>query len=186
MARLRDLRMLPAWRAGRPRTAAGTAALLVRRASWWGGAREILLGDEVGEGGGFAEVDAEGAFGADVGEGYFERVRRRGYLVGLDGGAGYVLFLVVGGAGGDVLVDGEGPLVFAGDRINAKGADRDCGVAEGQRRFGEEDHWSAAGRPGFSVGNSFALAADWGVVDADLASVVEITGGGGRIRGLLG
>lgn len=81
-----------------------------------------LLGDEVGEGGGFAEVDAEGAFGADVGEGYFEWVRRRGDLVGFDGGAGYVLFLVVGGAGGYVFVDDEGPLIFAGDGINAKGS----------------------------------------------------------------
>src|SRR5580700_8298311 len=101
MAELCDFRVLAARRAGRPRDSLRDGGATTRRR----GATEILLGDEVGEGGGFAEVDAEGAFGADVGEGYFERVCRRGDLVGLDGGAGYVLFLIVGGAGGDVLVD---------------------------------------------------------------------------------
>ncbi len=41
-------------------------------------ASRALLGDEGGERGGFAEVDAESAFFADVGEGYFEGIGRFG------------------------------------------------------------------------------------------------------------
>ena len=67
--------------------------------------QSFLLGGEGGEGGGFAEVDAEGAFFTGVCEGYFEGVGRLGNLVGFHLGAGEVLFFVVGGAGGDVFVD---------------------------------------------------------------------------------
>src|ERR1700683_5191588 len=93
------------------------------------------FGDEVGEGGELAEIDAEGAFGAVVGEGYFEGFRGW-YRVSLDGGAGDILLLVVGGAGGDVLVYHETPLVFAGDGVNAIGADGDGGIGEASWGFG--------------------------------------------------
>jgi hypothetical protein len=51
-----------------------------------------LLGGEGGEAGRLAEVDAECALVAGVGEGHFEGIRRLTDLIGFDGGAGDVLF----------------------------------------------------------------------------------------------
>jgi len=150
------------------------------------GTRPSLPGDEGGERGGFTEVDAERAFFADMGEGDFERILNLVYLVGLHGCAGYVLSFVVGGAGGYVLIDYQGPLILGWDGVDAVGTDGDGSASEAELGFGEESHGRAARGPGFAVGNFVALGGDGIVADVDLASVVEIAAGGGGIVGLLG
>src|SRR5580704_4914833 len=145
--------------------------------------RTCLLGDKGNEGGGFAEINAERAFFADVGEGYFEGILSLIHLIGFHGGASDDLFFIVGGAGGYILVDNESPG-FAGDGIDGVGADGDGRSAESKLNFGEEGHGSAAGSPGFAIGRFIALGCNGAVADVDLATVVE-SAGGGRGLGLL-
>ena len=140
-----------------------------------------LLGDEVGEGGDFSEVDAEGAFGAVVGEGDLECVGGFGDLVSFHLRAGEVLFLVVGRAGSYVFVDGESPFAFFGNGVDGVGADGDGYASEGERGLAEKGHGSAAGGPGLAVGSFVGFCSDSVIADVDLASVVEITAGGGRL-----
>ena len=143
-----------------------------------------LFGDEVGEGGGFAEVDAESASGADMGEGDFECIRSLRDGVGLHGSADKILLLVVGRAGRDILIDDEAPLIFSRNGVDGVGADRNGGSAESELGFGEESHGSAAGRPGLAVGRLVSFAADGVVADVDLAVVAEGTRRSGGRRGL--
>lgn len=145
------------------------------------GSTFLLLGDEVGEGGCFAEVDAESAFGAVVGEGDLERVRGFGDLVGFHLSAGEILLLVVGGAGGYVFVNGESPFAFLGNGINGVGAEGDGDASEAEWGLGEEGHGSAAGSEGLAVRNFVVFCGDGVVTDVNLASVVEITAGSGRL-----
>lgn len=121
-----------------------------------------------------------------MGEGDFERFGGLAYLIGFHGSAGEVLFFVVGGAGGDVFVDDEGPLILGGDGIDAVSADGDGSTTQGELRFGEESHGRAAGSPGLAVGSFVGLGGDGVVADVNLASVVESAAGGGGILGLLG
>lgn len=136
-------------------------------------------GGEGGEGGALAEVDAECALVSHVSEGYLERISGLANLIGLHGCADDVLFLVVSGAGSNVSVDGKGPLVFGGDRVNGVGADGDGGASEAELDLGEKCHGGAAGSPGLAVGKLVVLGGDGIVADVDLASIVEVTTGGG-------
>lgn len=140
-----------------------------------------LLGDEIGEGGYLAEVDAESAFGAVVGESDLECVGGVGDLVGFHLSAGEILLLVVGGAWGYVFVDGESPFAFFGNGVNGVGADGDGYASEGEWSLAEEGHGSAAGGPRLAVRDFVVFCGDGVIADVDLASVVEITAGGGRL-----
>src|ERR1700692_2722468 len=143
-----------------------------------------LLGGEGGEGGCLAKVDAEGALVAGVGESNFEGVRGLTDLIGLDGGAGDVLFLIVGGVGSDVFIYDESPPVFCGDGVDGVGADGGGGASEVELSFGEKSHGSSAGSPRLAIGSSVGFCGDRIIADVDLAAIVERTTGGGRGIGL--
>src|SRR5579859_2214492 len=139
----------------------------------------LLFSGEVGERCALAEIDAQSATGADMGEGYFEGIGRLLDLGGFHGSTGDVLLLVIGGAGGDIFIHGEGPVAARGNGIESVGADGNHRGAERQLRLGEQGHGDAAGGERLAVGNPFLLGGNCDVADVDLAAVVEIAGGGG-------
>src|SRR5271157_3930877 len=142
------------------------------------------LRGEVREGSGLADVDAQGATRADVGESYLEGFVGLGDLIGFHRRARDVLLLIVGRARSDILVDHQRPVIARGNGIDSVGADGNYGAAEGKRGLGEQSHRSTAWTPGFAVDDLF-FGSHRVVPDINLTSVFKIAGGGTwRIAGL--
>jgi len=145
----------------------------------------VLAGDERCERRALSEIDAERALISHMGESYFERARGLAYLIGLHRGASEVLLFVVSGTRSHVLVDGEAPLIFGGDGVDAISADWNCRAGETELGFGEKSHGRAAGCPGLAVRDFVALGCCRVVAYVDLAAIVQITTRSGRGARLL-
>jgi len=140
-----------------------------------------LFRGEIGERRTLADVDAERAARADVGEGYFENTGRLLDLGSFHDGAGDILLFVVGGAGCHILIYDNRPITSRRNGIERVGADGNHRSAERELRFSKQSHRRATRCPRLAVGNLFFAHRYGSVAHVDLASIVEVAGGGGGL-----